>query len=360
MQRKFGSCLIALMICLGPVIAQAKSEPAAGQLSDLSITIGITSGSIDWFNRNARPTDIAAFFGPSVSLIDQVTAGQKIVLYPSAATAEQDVPALAGKINMIGYDIEHWPQTPQNEQVDPVSAIKRMRALADKYGLKLGVGPDRAYALQYGAQFAPYVDQFTLQLQKLQANNTALQSFATPLIDQIHQANSKVRIIVQLRTDAGVDGLIQTADSIKNQIDVVGVLYTPQTLGVVEDFVTKLRSGQPAPAPTSTPGATVQPPAGPTSTPIPAATLQPAATATTQPANVTPVSATPTAGTGVATITPTRAPVFIATATPIPLPPVETTSGVELLLMIIIFVLILIIIIMAFYLALRRNPRAGK
>ncbi|HEY4723389.1 MAG TPA: hypothetical protein VII92_16155, partial [Anaerolineae bacterium] len=105
MQRKIGSRLIALLVltnCLGPAIAQAKSRPAAGQLSDLSITIGITPGSIDWFNRNARPTDIAAFFGPSASLIDQVTAGQKLVLYPSVATAEQEVPALAGKINMIG------------------------------------------------------------------------------------------------------------------------------------------------------------------------------------------------------------------------------------------------------------------
>ena len=352
-QRKIGSGLIALlvlMMCLGPAIARAKSGPAAGRLSDLSITIGITSGSVDWFNRNARPTDIAAFFGPSVSLIDQVTAGQKIVLYPSAATAEQEVPALAGKINMIGYDIEHWPQTPQDEQADPVSAIKRMRALADKYGLKLGVGPDRAYAQQYGAQFAPYVDQFTLQLQKMQTNNTALQSFANPLISQIHQANSKVKIIVQLRTDAGVDGLIQTADSIKSEIDVVGVLFTPQTLGVVEDFVTKLRSGQPAPAPTNTPGATAQPPSGSTNTPIPPAT--------TQPVNVTPVGPTPTADARPAT--PARTPAFIATVTPIPLPPVETTSGVETLLMVVIFVLVVIIIVMAYYLARRRKPRARK
>jgi hypothetical protein len=355
-RRKIGSGLMVLLVlttCLGSAVARAKSGSAAGRLSDLSITIGITPGSIDWFNRNARPTDIAAFFGPSVSLIDQVTAGQKIVLYPSVATAEQEVPTLAGKINMIGYDIEHWPQTPKDEQADPVAALKRMRALADKYGLKLGVGPDRAYALQYGAQFALYVDQFTLQLQKLQTNNVALQSFAMPLIDQIHQANSKVRIIVQLRTDAGVDGLIQTADSIKNQIDVVGVLFTPQTLGVVQDFVTQLRSGQAAS--TSTPKTPAQPPSGSTATSRPPDTLQPAATTTRPAATIMPAT-----GTRPATIAPTRVPAFSATVTPIPLPPEETTSGVETLLMIVIFVLILIISVMAFYLALHYHPRARK
>lgn len=241
MHRKTKTHLLALLVfTLAPVAGRA-----ANNLNDLTLKLQVRPELMGWYNQTARPGDVAVFSDSNLTGLGQITAGKKLVVYASAAAAEQAVPAIAGQIDMIGYDIEHWPQTPPDEQADPVAAIKRMRTLADRYGLKLGVGPDRSYGAQYGAQFAPYVDEYTLQLQNLQGNLTQLNAYALPLIGQLRQANPAVSIEVQLSTDAGSSGLIQLADSLKSQIDGVGVLYTSQTENVLQDFVAQLRSGPP-------------------------------------------------------------------------------------------------------------------
>ena len=254
--RKIGLVLIAVLLlsaAIAPRQIEAESRPAVGQLGDLVFGLRITPGLVDWFNQNARPNDVAAITPQETAILDRITAGKKQVLFASAAVAEQIVPTLAGKIDIISYDLEHWPQTPQDEQADPVAAIKRMRALADQYSLQLTVGPDRQFEQQYGTQLAPYVDQFGLQVQRLQTDPQAVQSFAVPLIQQLRQANAKLKIVAQVRTEGGVDALLPLVDSIKGDIDGIGILYTPQTVPVVKDFVARLRSGQPVPtlAPTS-------------------------------------------------------------------------------------------------------------
>jgi hypothetical protein len=232
--------LTALVLTIAPALVRA-----AGSLNDLTLKLQVRSELVTWYNQIARPGDVAVFPDSPLTGLGSISAGRKLVLYTSAATAEQAVPLIAGQIDMIGYDIEHWPQTPPDEQADPVAALKRMRALADKYGLKLGVGPDRSFGAQFGAQFAPYVDQYTLQLQNLQSDAVAMNAYALPLIAQLRQAKSTIGIDVQLSTDAGSDGLIQLADAIKSQIDGLGILYTPQTENILQDFVAKLRAGPP-------------------------------------------------------------------------------------------------------------------
>jgi hypothetical protein len=288
--RKIGLALIALLLLsatIGPLHVGAESRQSVGQLGDLSFGLRITPGLVEWFNQNARPNDVAATTAKEAAILDQITAGKKQVLFASAAEAEQLAPSLAGKIDIISYDLEHWPQTPQDEQADPVAAIKRMRALADKYNWQLGIGPDRRFEQQYGTQLVAYVDQFALQVQRLQTDPQALQNFAAPLIQQLRQANPKIKIVAQVRTEGGIDALLPLVDSIKGDIDGIGILYTPQTLPIVKDFVARLRSGQPVPTLGPTLG---RPEPTPTliGAPTPAPTIAPVTVVTPQPSELLP------------------------------------------------------------------------
>ena len=61
-----------------------------------------------------------------------------MVVFKSIAEAETLLPDLAQKIDLIGYNLEHGPATPAEEQADPVGSIQKMRLLADTYELDLG------------------------------------------------------------------------------------------------------------------------------------------------------------------------------------------------------------------------------
>jgi len=135
---------------------------------------------VDWFNQVAGPEDIATVkqvAGPEdiatvkageVDLLPRITAGKRQVVVASVAEAEQLVPTIADQCEIIGYDLEHWPQTPDDEQADPVGAVQRLQELADKYGLEVALGPDRRFSESHGVQMAPYADRYIIQLQRAQ------------------------------------------------------------------------------------------------------------------------------------------------------------------------------------------------
>ena len=287
----------------------------ARQPKEITFGVRINSNTLAWFNRVARPIDVANIHSQDISMLDQITAGRRQVLFASVAEAERMVPALAGKINVIAYDLEHWPATPAGEQADPVGAVKRLRALADKYDLAVALGPDRRFTAEYGAEMAPYVDEYVLQVQRLQADPQSLFGFVTPLIQELRRANPQVRIVIQLRTEGTVDDLLAVVTTLRQDIDGVSILTSSATLPVAQDFVRRLQAmggSTPAPSPQTpatdlpsrdtptamVPEATARPTAGVLATSgEPDRTAVPAATAT-HPLQLTPA---PSAGSVAAT-----------------------------------------------------------
>jgi hypothetical protein len=262
--------LVAMSGLAAPWVAHAQ------QPREMRFGVRINSNTLAWFNQVARPIDVAAVHSRDVGMLDQITAGRKQVLFASVAEAERMVPALASKINVIAYDLEHWPATPADEQADPVGAVERLRTLADKYGLAVALGPDRRFTAEYGAQMAPYVDEYTLQVQRLQADPQTLLSFATPLIQELRRANPQVKIVIQLRTEGTVDDLLAVVATLRQDIDGVSILTNPATLPVAQEFVRRLQAtGNSTPALSPEASPTAMPPEGTPTAVEPPVTAQP-------------------------------------------------------------------------------------
>ncbi len=63
------------------------------------------------------------------------------------------------------YDLEGWDQTPQWEREHQVEATAQARALADRYGVKLVMGPARAFTWRNWSRMAPYAHMWVIQAQ---------------------------------------------------------------------------------------------------------------------------------------------------------------------------------------------------
>jgi len=223
--------------------AHAAPSERIDSVGDLWLDIGLGPPLVDWFNRVARPDDIArADHISEINLLDEITTGRKLVVFKSAAEAEQAVPEVADRIDILGYNLEHGPATPPDEQADPVGSVKRMHDLARHYGLTLALGPDHSFALSDGVEMAPHVDIFVLQVQRAQADPAAALDFVQPLIPELRQANPDLNISVQVRTEGDVVAIVDLIDCIKDSLDGVSILTSPDTVDITEALVDELRT----------------------------------------------------------------------------------------------------------------------
>jgi hypothetical protein len=249
---------LALLLsgCAPVLMAQSKANSSAQPLATAHLWIDMSMGPqlVDWFNRTATEQDIARVDHVSmVDVLDDVTVGQRLIVFKNAADAEQLVPRLADKLEIIGYNLEHGPSNRPDEQQDPVGSVRRMRALADQYGKKLALGPDHDFALSAGPAMAPYVDIFVLQIQRVQTEPDTVRDFVLPLVSEIHKANPNVQISVQVRTEGDVKEIASLITSLEESLDGVSILTNLETSSVAEALVAELRPPLALlPTPTST------------------------------------------------------------------------------------------------------------
>ena len=226
-------------------------------LAGLWIDMGMGSQLVDVYNEYASDRDIARADHVSlVDLLDKVEVGHRLVVFKNAADVEELMPRLVGKIDIIGYNLESGPANRPDEQADPVGSIRRVRAVADQYGMKLAFGPDRAFALSHGVQMAPYADYFILQVQRAQTEPQTVRDFVIPLVAQLRQVNPNLLISVQIRTEGNVTDLADLLLSMKGSIDGVSILTSDETVPVAKALVSELRlpaTEVPVPLPSPTP-----------------------------------------------------------------------------------------------------------
>ena len=97
------------------------------------------------------------------------------------------------RIAYLGYDLEYRPQTPEEEQQDPVAACNELRELADKYELPLLLVPTANVTGEWGDRLAPYADMFQPQGKAYQAYATSLAIYRQRNVYvQLKQANSDI------------------------------------------------------------------------------------------------------------------------------------------------------------------------
>jgi hypothetical protein len=242
--------LILLAIFLMPVEPTPVPRKPVEAVSELWLDVSIGAPLVDWFNTAARPTDIARLDNTTqLNLLDEITVGRKLLVFKSYTEAERLLPDIADKVDIIGYNLEHNTASPADEQANPVASVQRMRDLADEYDLTLAFGPDHDFALSHGVAIAPFVDIFVLQVQRVQTEPQTVYDFVLPLIPQLREANPDLKVSIQVRTEGDVAAIADLVESLKDELDGVSILTSPDTVPVAEDLVEELRRRTPATTP---------------------------------------------------------------------------------------------------------------
>jgi hypothetical protein len=164
-----------------------------------------------------------------------------MVIFKSLEEASEALPRIGEEIDIVGYNLEGTPGTPESDREDPVASVEAMRELADAYGLQLAFGPDHDFALSYGVEIAPLVDIFVLQIQRRQTDPEAVKAFVEPLVPELREANRDLEVSVQVRTEGDVGELVALIEGIEVELDGVSILTSPDSVEVAEELVWALR-----------------------------------------------------------------------------------------------------------------------
>jgi hypothetical protein len=247
-RRTIKLAIIALLFLSStPPVPLAHAGPVTQEdlVSDLWLDISLGPPLIDWFNQVARPNDIARIERiQQISLLDEITTGRKLVVFKSIEDAEQVLPHIADKIDIVGYNLENGQYNRPLEKANPVDSVKRMQELASEYDLLLAFGPDHELAISDGVAVAPYVDIFVLQVQRVQTEPAKVSSFVWPLIPQLRRANPDIEISVQVRTEGDVTEITALIDALSDQLDGVSILTSPETVETAEALVFQLQTSE--------------------------------------------------------------------------------------------------------------------
>lgn len=274
-----------------PDATLATPEPTEA-VPDLWIDMSMGVDLVEWFNDTAYSVDVARVDHVSmIDLLENIEVGRRLVIFKNVADAEQLLPRLADKMDIIGYNLEHGPANRPDERRDPVGSVQRMRALADEYDKQLALGPDRAFALSDGVAMAPYVDMFVLQVQRAQTEPDVVLDFVLPLVAQLRAVNPDIEISVQVRTEGDPVEIADLIRMMEESLDGVSILTNGESTDIARALVAELRV-----PPSETPGPVVSQPLLPTPSPQPSPTrsaVHAAALPTASAAQRRAVNATP-------------------------------------------------------------------
>ncbi len=245
-QRARPFLLVLFVLCLLPAANQAtlaRAQRAEEKtMPDLYVDMLIGPPLVPAFNHAARPDDIAHIYLPQqLPQLEDIERAQKMLIFRSVQEAQEQLPPVAALIDVIGYNIEHGPGTPPEDQADPAAAAQAMRQLADDYDLKFAIGPDHDFALSHGPAMAPYADYFVLQVQRQQSNPPVVVEFVSTLVPKLRAANAQLQISVQVRSEGEMTAIVDLLDALLSNIDGVSILTSPDTVDNAEELLSLLR-----------------------------------------------------------------------------------------------------------------------
>ena len=220
-----------------------KSQPdARSSPDDLSVTLTLMPQLLPWYSQAIRPQDGALVENAQQSeLMDVISIGDRVVIFKSVDLAEELTPLIADKMDTIGYNLEHGPLSPLHEQSDPIGSVQRMRELANTYGLRLALGLDHRFALSHGAEMAPYVDSYVMQVQRVQAEPQRVLDFVVPMAEAVRAANPEIETTMQVRTEGDPEEIVALVDSVRKSIDGVVILSSAETSDMAVELVQRLQ-----------------------------------------------------------------------------------------------------------------------
>jgi hypothetical protein len=162
-------------------------------------------------------------------------------------------------VGSLGYDLELRPQTPREEQQDPVAACAKARALAQRFSAPLLLVPTAGVSTEWGEKLAPLVDWFQPQGKAYQAYDTSLAVYRQrEMYRKLRAANAKLvffhdTAIVPKGKDLPLSDLLDYYYGCSDMVAGVSIWALPRHLPMLRRYVLTLR-------PPETPPPGVQPP----------------------------------------------------------------------------------------------------
>jgi hypothetical protein len=134
--------------------------------------------------------------------------------------------------------------SPDSDNNNVVGAMKNAAQAAHQQGLKFLAAPSRAYTTNYGSQIAPFSDYYHIQAQSLQQKGVkAYSDYVHTIVPKLKQANSNVKITVQVSTQAGsapglslLDTLKQCTESVMDVVHGISPWFGNPDLSTLKSF----------------------------------------------------------------------------------------------------------------------------
>jgi hypothetical protein len=247
--RLYTAVFLAFAVLLAALVGITSADEKS-KLSDLWIDLSLGPPLVELFNERAQEDDVARVEHISqLELLEEVTTGKKLVVFKSAEDAIRLLPHIHEEIDIVGYNLEHGPANPQNEQENPVASIKRLREVADEYDLEVALGPDHNFAISHAAAMAPYADYIILQIQKVQTEPDTVYDFVLPVLEGVRRANPDIKTSVQIRTEGDIDELLQMLEPLHDDLDGISILTSDETVSIAQELVRELRAVPVVPTP---------------------------------------------------------------------------------------------------------------
>ncbi|MFQ5854507.1 MAG: hypothetical protein ACE5LU_02525 [Anaerolineae bacterium] len=340
-----GLILVFLMAGWSPS-SSGKPSPTSGHLpnlqspisnlqslSTLPIGMMVHPPSLDYFNKIARPDDIAGVPLANARILPEIVSGKRMVMSPSVELAEERAASFVGDAEYFGYNIEHWPDTPAAEQRDPEAAGHAAAGFARQHNLGYVVGPDLQFTEDAGADLAREADIYVIQGQRLQEDTRRFQAVVTTFAEAVRSGNPEVKVWVQVSASFGTpERTLSALQTVADHIDGIWIHYNPHSFEALQALAILLRPANQAIIPTLTASALAtaapaSPARGPEAVPPIVTAVSPAPSPDVVSPTARTVSATPVATQSA----PTASPLAISPPpSPTPGPAADSTAGSQL------------------------------
>jgi hypothetical protein len=166
--------------------------------------------------------------------------GEHGVQYFSLAEIRSKAPVLKHRgVEIVSYDLES-EGSPKSDMRDPVASVKLASNVVHKNGMKFMITPSRALTSLYAAQFAEYVDIYSIQAQSLQSQPSDYKKFVEETITKLQSTNPEISITAQVSTDRGsLQSMKNSILSVEKVIDGVTSWYSGDRIALdkLESFV---------------------------------------------------------------------------------------------------------------------------
>ena len=213
---------------------------------------GWTPSSVDAAYIEFTPAGDAAADAEAIRTgeLGQAPAGQRMFGTNSIKHSREILTHLKAKgfmVDYLGYDLEQRPQTPAEEQEDPLAACLEARDVANEFGIPLMIVPTAELAQQWGPELAPYADYFQPQGKAYQAYDTALAVQRQRTIYRLlRDANPRLRFfhdmaMVPKGKELALEDLLDYYYGCSDMVEGLSIWATPAHRAALTQFVLTVR-----------------------------------------------------------------------------------------------------------------------